>query len=155
MDVEKGNLEQKYQDISYSFCSRQCYDRFTANPHLYIGQPGKPSAKQRGQSVIRKRTLNLETPVPDDVQEQIMDVLNAMMGVKTVIIETNSIQIIYDLLEVSAKQIESALEENGGKLSKNWSMKLKRAFIHYLEETELDNIEHGNDSRGCHSDKNN
>ncbi|HEC28543.1 MAG TPA: YHS domain-containing protein [Gammaproteobacteria bacterium] len=153
MEVERSSLEHEYQGKSYSFCSQQCHDRFEANPHLYIGRPGKPSPKQQGRSVIRKRTLKLETSVPDHVRHHIKDMLGKMMGIKTVSIENNTIQITYDLLEVTAQQIEDALEKNGENLSNTLSTKLQKAFFHYLEETELDNLEQGDDSHGCHSIK--
>ncbi|NOY66022.1 MAG: YHS domain-containing protein [Gammaproteobacteria bacterium] len=150
MKVDQGSFELEYQEVSYSFCSQQCHDRFKMNPHLYIGRPGKPSPKQQGQSVIRKRRLKLEETAPEHIQQQIMEILNTMMGIKSVSIEDNNIFISYDLLEVTEQQIEIILEKNGGMLSKTWSTRLKRAFTHFIEDNELDNLEQGNESHGCH-----
>jgi len=65
-----------------------------------------------------------------------------MMGIKEVTIDKNIIRITYDLLEVTTTQIETTIQRAGEKLTASWGAKLKRAFIHYFEETELDNLEY-------------
>ncbi len=141
MQVEIGQLSFSYQSIKYSFCSQQCQDRFSANPHLYIGQPGKPSPKQHGKSIIKRRVLKLDEVVPDDIAKKINSELRKMMGIKEVTIDRNIIRITYDLLEATTAQIEATIEASGEKMTADWGGKLKRAFIHYLEESELDNLE--------------
>ncbi len=150
MQVDIGSHEYIFQGMSFSFCSRQCHERFKHNPHLYIGKPGKPAAKQQGISVIRKRRLLLDSPVPQELEYQIYAVLDELMGIKKISISGDSIEIIYDLLEVSTQQIETALEDKGKALSITWRNRLKNAFIHYIEDTELDNLEHRYDTHGCH-----
>lgn len=150
MEVKQGSLEYKHKGLSYSFCSQQCQDRFNTNPHLYIGQPGKPAPKQLGKSLIRKRVLELDMPIPVQIEHLVKEILGEMMGIKIITIESNTIQITYDLLEVTIQQIETTLEKSGEKLSTAWAVRLKRAFIHYLEDTELDNLEHQYDTHGCH-----
>jgi len=41
MQVESGSHQLMHLGMSYSFCSRQCQERFLANPHLYVGMPGR------------------------------------------------------------------------------------------------------------------
>lgn len=60
MEVGIGQLSIIYQGIEYSFCSQQCQDRFSTNPHLYIGRPGNSSPKQQGKSIIKRHALKLE-----------------------------------------------------------------------------------------------
>lgn len=150
MEVEKGNIENEYQGIFYSFCSKQCLERFKANPHLYVGQPAKPSPKQQGKSVIRKRILKMDTLIPGNVKNQIYDSLGTMMGVIEITIKDNIIGITYDLLQVTTKQMEDVIQGTGQYLANDWATRLKRAFIHYVEDTELDNLEHQDGSHGCH-----
>ena len=38
MTVEADHLALVYQDMHFAFCSAQCRERFSANPHLYIGR---------------------------------------------------------------------------------------------------------------------
>jgi len=141
MNVSPGNFDYKYIGNNYSFCSKQCYDRFIANPHLYIGQPGKPSAKQQGKTILKCRTLKLDRNIPDDISRELQLALNKMMGIKEIVIDNNIIRITYDLLEATAEQIENVISETNEKLSSNWIDKIISAFIHYAEETELDNLE--------------
>jgi len=152
MEIESGNIDYVYMGISYSFCTQQCLDRFMSNPHLYIGQPGKQAPKQQGISVIRKRVLKLDIPVPTDTRLEIKETLEGMMGIKSIRVDYNTIIITYDLLEATMQQIGAAIEQSGEGLSKAWSDRIKRAFIHYIEDTELDNLEHQHDAHGCHHD---
>jgi len=150
MEVEIGQLSFSYLGIEYSFCSQQCQDRFSANPHLYIGQPGKPSPRQHGKSIIKRRLLKLDTAIPADIALKIERALKSMMGIKEVTIDKNIVRITYDLLEVTTAQIESTILHAGENLAAGWGEQLKRAFIHYFEETELDNLEYQHSSHGHH-----
>lgn len=154
MEVDAGQFAFSYLGIEYSFCSQQCQDRFSANPHLYIGQPGKPSPKQHGKSIIKRRILKLDTPVPDNIALKIDTALKNMMGIKEVTIDKNIVRITYDLLEATTEQIETTIEGAGENLTTSWGEKLKRAFIHYLEETELDTLEEQHKKHtSCHEQK--
>lgn len=151
MEVESGKLSFSYQGIEYSFCSQQCQDRFSANPHLYIGQPGKPSTKQHGKNIIKCRILKLDENVPADVAKIINSELRKMIGIKEVTIDKNIVRITYDLLEATIEQIETTIEATGEKLTADWTEKFKRAFIHFLEETELDTMEEQHkEHKSCH-----
>mgnify|MGYP000444019351 CR=1 FL=1 len=151
MDVDiKGVITSKFQGMNYHFCSKQCLERFKANPGLYIGSRGLPSPKQRGENVVVKRTLRLGSQIPEDIASSIAAELHVMMGIEKVNIEGDKIMITYDLLEVTAEQIESVLERIGNKVSTSFGESLKRAFIHYIEETILDNLEHNPTSHSHH-----
>ena len=63
------------------------------------------------------------------------------MGIKNVDIDSEGMHISYDLLQVTAEQIETAIDKSGVILGDKLSQKLKRAFVHYVEESELDNLE--------------
>ena len=141
MDVKAGQMPFNYLGIEYSFCSQQCHDRFASNPQLYIGKPGKPSAKQDGVHIIKRRVLRLDDIVPDEVAKKIDSELRKMMGIKEVTIDKNIVRITYDLLEATTAQIEARITATGEKLTAGWADKIKRAFIHYLEESELDILE--------------
>lgn len=151
MDVKPGSYIYEYIGSKYSFCSQQCHDRFIANPHLYIGHPGKPSPKQHGKNIVKRRTLKLEQPIPEKIKIEIETSLNSMMGIKDVTIDKNIIRITYDLLEATAEQIEKTIENNSHNLTVSWAEKLIRAFIHYSEETEIDSLEDQYKNRkSCH-----
>lgn len=139
-----------YQGSSFGFCSQQCLDRFHANPGLYIGRSGMPAAKQQGVQVIKQRVIRLDSPASEVIQQQLMEALLSMMGIKQVSIEGDLIRICYDLLEATAEQIEEAIEQSGARLGKVWKDRLKRAFVHYVEETEVKNLEQQHESHGCH-----
>ncbi len=143
-------ISSDYRSERFYFCSDQCLERFTDNPGIYIGERGIPSAKQRGERRIKRRTLLLDATVPDGIAENIITELEAMMGVVEVEINADKINITYDLIEVTTKQIEAVLEKTGNKTSKKYGEILKRAFIHYNEETILDNLEHNGDTHSHH-----
>ncbi|MDT8452947.1 MAG: YHS domain-containing protein [Gammaproteobacteria bacterium] len=126
-----------YQGVDFAFCSQQCQDRFMANPHLYIGVPGERAPKQAGQEVLKRRSLHLETPLSNDEAQQVSQQLLAMMGVYAVDIDAAELTITYDLLQATAEQIEATLQQAGARLGSGWGERLRRAFVHYLEETEV------------------
>ncbi len=150
MSTDDEALHIEHQGLHYYFCSSQCQERFSANPHLYIGQAGIPSPKQQGMCVIKKRTIRLAQQPSKEIRQQLVAELEKMMGIKQVDVEDDLIHIQYDLLEATASQIEEAIQQSGAKLGHVWIDHLKRAFLHYIEETELDNLEHQHESHGCH-----
>jgi len=150
METDDTSLSYDYQDIKFTFCSEQCQERFIANPNLYVGQVGKPAAKHYMKNIIKQRTLHLDKTIPDDIAKVISQTLMTMMGIKNIEIKGNKIDITYDLLEATTKQIENRIEQMGQHLSSNWGGHLKRHFIHYSEETELDNLEQSN-GHSCHN----
>lgn len=150
MLVELDQRVFEFQGLRFAFCSQQCRDRFESNPHIYIGQAGRSAAKQRGEVRIKTRTMKLHSPITDEFKLVLRDSLHEMMGVKHVRIEGNIVQITYDLLEATAEQIGQTIEESGNRLSQSLGTKLRHAFVHCLEEIELDALETQISDRGCH-----
>lgn len=140
----------KYQGLDFAFCSQQCRDRFLANPHLYIGKPGRVAPKQAGHESIKRRTLTLTEPLSQDMSDELISGLRDMMGIKDVVVTQDKVDISYDLLQATAEQIEDKIAEVGAGLGQGWADRLRRAFVHYLEETEIDNLEEGSSSHGHH-----
>jgi len=140
MDININDIAYEYQNLKIFFCSNQCQERFITNPHLYIGHSGIAAAKQRGDHIIKKRIIKLDQPVPDEIAELITTGLCDMMGIKEINIDGENISISYDLLEVTAKQIETKIGLMGEYIKDNWVEHLKLAFVHYIEETEIDNL---------------
>jgi len=69
--------------------------------------------------------------------------LNKLMSVRNIKVEGDSLSIDYNLLEITAEQIESTLLRAGALMGLGWAERLKRGWIHYTEETELDNLATG------------
>lgn len=139
-----------YLGMHFVFCSRQCEQRFSANPHLYIGRPGQPAPAQQGRVLRKRRHLYLDAPLTLEQQALLRDALYAMMGVHEV--ETGAsgkeLLVTYDLMQATAAQIEQELERAGARLGHGWDKRLRRAFVHYLEDTEVENLEVRPDPRG-------
>ena len=141
MQVEADNNQLTYLGVSYSFCSKQCQERFQANPHLYIGMPGQKAPKQEGLSVIKQRRLRLAQPLTPNQAKMLSDALQTMMGIQSVSVEGDCVVIIYDLLQATAEQVEGKLAEIGVQLGEGLAERLRRAFVHYEEECEVGNLE--------------
>lgn len=138
MMVDENSLTMEYKDHIYAFCSLQCRERFESNPNLYVGYP---APKKHGHEIIKKRKLKLSVPLTDDQRFVIESELKSMMGIKSIYFESDYLSISYDLLQATVEQIESAIEHTGNALHHGLGMKLKQDFIHYIEESELDNLE--------------
>lgn len=130
-----------HQQMHFAFCSTQCKERFLANPHLYIGYPGHKAPAQEGRTVLKHRRLQLDEPLPDDLAQRVVVHIKEMMGIRHIKIIDNTIDIQYDLVQVTEAQIESALAKVGATLDHSWSERLRRAFVHYFEETEISSLE--------------
>ena len=141
MMVESDDISLDFEGIHYAFCSEQCRERFQMNPRLYIGFPGNQAPKQKGDEVIKTRKLKLEHSVPVDLADKVHESLGAMMGVEYIDIDGNIIYITYDLLQTTEAQIEQELIQLGIVLGDDLSERIHRAFVHYIEEMEIDGRE--------------
>ncbi|NOX07897.1 MAG: YHS domain-containing protein [Gammaproteobacteria bacterium] len=152
MVVDDDSHAIEYKGHAYAFCSRQCRDRFEANPLLYVGGYNDSSLEHAGHATLKKRVLKLKAALSVDQSAVIVAALEAMMGIEAVVVETDRIVITYDLLQATVEQIEATIENSGETLGGGLAAELKRAFIHYIEETELDNLEQQQASAkpGCH-----
>lgn len=150
MDITAEDIYLDYQGIHYVFCSSQCLERFKLNPHLYVGYPGSEAPKHAGVIVLKKRKLKLAEPFPKDVYDQFIDYIEDMMGIHSIEINGNCIEISYDLLQATELQIEKKITESGVVLGDDLMEKIRRAFVHYTEETEVESLEARPGSRGGH-----
>lgn len=149
MSVLPEELSATYQGRNYFFCSDQCRDRFLANPHLYIGTPGNPAPKSHGQQVLKRRRFSLDRVPNENRCRQLSAIVSEMMGIEAFEILEAEVVVTYDLLQATAAQIEAKLEAAGATLGAGWAERLRRGFVHYTEECEIDNLEI-KPSSGCH-----
>lgn len=123
----------EYRGVGYAFCSQQCRERFTAGPGLYVGRRGLPAPKQRGVAVIKRRRMVLGSPLTPARFAELTGVLQSMMGITALrpvdyadermcdalrpeggtpmTIGVEALEVTYDLLQVTAEQIERELSE--------------------------------------------
>lgn len=141
MEVEPHRNELEFEGIHYAFCSVQCRERFAANPHLYIGMPGQKAPKQEGKVVMKQRRFRTEIPLAADEAEILRRKLCAMMGVTDVTVSGREVSITYDLLQATAEQLEAKMAEIGIQIGGAWQERLRRAFVHYAEDCEVENLE--------------
>jgi len=141
MPVTPDQHALTFQQMHFAFCSDQCRERFLANPHLYIGRPGHKAPVQEGQEVLKHRRLKLKEALTAEQARQVIENIQAMMGIKDIKISDRLITITYDLMQVTEIQIEKRLMETGTVLGHGLSERLQQAFVHYLEETELSSLE--------------
>ncbi len=140
MIVEPDQLAVTHLGMHFAFCSEQCKQRFLNNPDLYIGSVAHKAPKQEGRKVLKRRRLKLSEALTDDVKEQLVERVQSMMGIKCVEVEGDTVDITYDLLEATEAQIEEAIAQSGATLGQGLAGRLSRAFVHYLEETEIENL---------------
>lgn len=138
MEVMQHQNEIVYQQMHFAFCSEQCKARFLAHPHLYIGFPGITAPVQEGQLVLKLRRLRLGQPLSVEGEVLVDEVLRGMMGVTAVTVAGDTIEITYDLLQVSLEEMETVIVEVGARLGGGWAECLRRALIHESEELEID-----------------
>ncbi len=138
MEVMQHQDEIVYQQMHFAFCSEQCKARFLAHPHLYIGYPGIAAPVQEGQVVLKRRRLRLGQPLSVEGKVLVDEVLRGMMGVNAVTVAGDTIEITYDLLQVSLEEMETVIVEVGARLGGDWAERLRRALIHAGEELEMD-----------------
>ena len=141
MQVEPDQYTIDYLQMHFAFCSQQCQERFLENPHLYVGLPSQKSPRQEGREVIKQRRLRLAQPLSSTQEDEVVQALRDMMGIKAVTAAGDRIEMTCDLLQATAEQIESRLEEVGARLGEGWAERLRRAFVHYEEECEIGNLE--------------
>lgn len=141
MQVSRDSFAMEYLGMQYAFCSQQCQDRFKANPHLYIGVPGEKAPKQKGMEVIKRRHFRLEQALTDAEAVILAEELGAMMGIRHIEISGDTVDITYDLLLVTAEQIETRIGQTGMHLGTGLGERLQRGFVHNSEEIEVDSLE--------------
>lgn len=149
MYVSPQSFPMIHEGQSFAFCSLQCRERFLTNPHLYVGRPGHPAPKQQGKAVIKQRRFSLDEPLNDAQAVLVGEAIRAMMGIEALVIDGAQMSVTYDLLQVTAQQIETALTDAGAEMGQGWADRLRRGFVHYTEECEIGQLQVGPPS-GCH-----
>lgn len=86
-----------------------------------------------------------------ELAQRVIAAINGMMGIRRIEIKTDTIDIQYDLLQVTEAQIESVLAGIGATLDHGWSERLRRSFVHYFEETEIASLEVQDSGSSRHS----
>ena len=140
MQVPAGQMSLEYQGIHLAFCSEQCRERFEENPHLYLGTPGNKAVKQTGKKLIKRRCYLLDQPLSTSQAKLLTEKLSRMMGVRYLAIEKTKVEIQYDLLEVTAAQIERTIIEAGGGMGGGLVKRIRRALVHYTEACQTTNM---------------
>lgn len=143
MEVDATSFAHDYLGTRYAFCSKQCRERFLTHPHLFIGLPGRPAPKQEGRNVLKRRNFELDAPLDADQARMVEERVHALMGVEAVEVHGTQVIVTYDLLQVTAEQIESEFEAAGVQLGNGWAATLKRGFVHFTEECEVGHLEVG------------
>ncbi|MDZ4140534.1 MAG: YHS domain-containing protein [Methylotenera sp.] len=150
MQVPAVSFAMEYTGIKYAFCSAQCRDRFLTNPHLYIGFPGHKAPAQKGVEIVKYRKISFDSPLDAAQAQQIHDALTDMMGVQEVLIDGDKLEIRYDLIQATEEQIESKLVSVGATLKQGWADRIRRALIHFREESEAGSLEVTKNKKSCH-----
>jgi YHS domain-containing protein len=150
MDVNTDDISLDYQSCHYVFCSNQCLERFQLSPHLYIGYPGSEAPKHAGIVVLKRRRLKIAEPFPQEVSDQFIEYVGTMMGICSIEVNGNCIDITYDLLQATELQIEEKITGAGIVLGNDMMEKIRRAFVHFMEETEIESLEAQPGSSGGH-----
>lgn len=139
MTVSGGTYEAVHEDVRYAFCSRQCLERFTERPGLYVGVNGRPAPGRNGGQP-RRRRMTLSASLTREQTRKMAAALRSMMGVEKVTCSGNAVEITYDLLQATAGQLERKIAELGARLEEGAAEKLKRDFVRYVEDCELDDL---------------
>ncbi len=150
MYVDPDQYKINFHGIHLAFCSKQCRERFRQNPGLYIGRPGTRAPRQEGMEIIKQRCF-ITAVVPDE--HRVRTALTEMMGIKEIRFTSRCLRVGYDLLQVTATQIEERLAETGVLLSQRLSARIRRAWIHFQESNILQSLEVSTDTdrgKSCH-----
>lgn len=136
-------LSYCYQGVEHYFCSPLCQNRFKTHPHLYVGDPQHGLApKQKGDVLIKKRRIRLLSVISNDARARLITAVTKLMGVQDISIEGDEVLVVYDLMKIALEDIEAVIVKSVGQLDEAVTEKIKRGFIHYSEECELDNLAH-------------
>ncbi len=135
MKAEAEVVPVKQQKEYFYFCSEQCRETFIVHPALY-----NLKVEKKRNEILKRRTMRLAFALDCEITDLIRSYLMDMMGLKAVKVKDNKMQITYDLLQVTESQIEKALMEVGVRLGEGWLERLRRAWVHDGEESELDNL---------------
>jgi len=89
--------------------------------------------------VMKKRRLRLARAQSSRNAVGLAKRLRTQQGVKSVVVEDHFVFVDYDLMQISEQRIEQEIIASGEKLADYMLEKLRRSWIHYIEDTELEN----------------
>jgi YHS domain-containing protein len=140
--LDKSTL-MSFRGVEYLFCSAQCQDRFREHPNLYVGDPrhGR-SEKQKGTSEYKVRRIVLNNKLEKVEQRKLNQKLSELMGVVAVNIGSNEIKVKYDLIQIDLSKVEEVIISEISQTDTKITNSIRRAYIHYIEECEIENLEH-------------
>jgi len=138
MDIQDKRIHVQHLGNVYVFCSCQCRENFQKHPGLYIGSH---AVQREGRNILKHRVFRIDPPLDEEQIKTVQKAITSMMGIEAMKVETNRIEITYDLMQATAKQIEDAIAEVGATLGQRLADRIKQGWIHYTEENELDNFE--------------
>lgn len=150
MQVSPDSFPAEYAGGHYAFCSAQCRERFLANPHLYIGFPGRKAPAQEGQQVIKHRRFRLSETPDAEQAGRVKEALLELMGMIEVSLAGDTLEIKYDLIQVTAEQIADKLRAIGTPLTGSWIDRLRGALVNNLEDIEINSLEVEKKKKCCH-----
>lgn len=143
MKAVHDDLWRTHLGIKRYCCSQQCVDRFIAHPGLYCGNPKTgPSEKQQGRMEIKRHQIIFYKAMPTESIVAISEAVGSMMGVKMLNVHREAVYVTYDLMVVSLEDIEWMIEGVLGQLYSPMVDRIKRGWIHCIEECELENLAH-------------
>jgi hypothetical protein len=64
------------------------------------------------------------------------------MGVVAVNIGSNEIKVKYDLIQIDLSKVEEVIISEISQTDTKITNSIRRAYIHYIEECEIENLEH-------------
>ncbi len=91
--------------------------------------------------LLGRSFLRLAEPLPQGLDNQFIEYIKAMMGIHNIVIDGNCIDITYDLLQVTESQIEKNITDANIVLGDDVMEKIRRAFVHFTEEIEVESLE--------------
>lgn len=138
MRVESALYKTQYHKMYFHFCSEQCRETFEATPQLYA-----TGTVEKREPVPKQRNLRLPRALTSDEAKAIEVHLMALMGVTKVSFQGDSIQINYDLLQVTQARIEQELNALKVELANGWWQRVRRGWVRDAETNELANLASG------------
>ena len=133
MRVTRADNGLEYGHMHFWLCSEPCRLRFQDRPAAYVTATGGRGGD--GAALVKRRRLRLGQTLRPDEGNLLRDLLEGMMGVRMVAARGDRLEITYDTALTGAEQLEAELAEAGDRLGGGWGDRLRRAFIHYEEET--------------------
>nr|CRH06114.1 conserved protein of unknown function, containing HMA, heavy metal-associated domain [Candidatus Magnetococcus massalia] len=90
------------------------------------------------------RTLKIQEMVCPNCEAIVEDGVRALDGVKDVAAqwEKGQVRVIYDLLQLRLQAVEKLLQEIGYPPNEGYWQRKKRAWFHFTEKNERDNLTH-------------